>query len=206
MTEEEQKETRPILPPNRTFSYDAKEELYLSPQFSESAHPPPVKDYFEPTSDMDPKAEIGARPSLMKGTSQKSHQASVHFTEDLSRLDSYEDYQDNYSTHSLTPFAEGSRDAQKRGIRELGEQGVKYDSFAEEEESSRPSDFEVFLAQSRAQYESERERNWPTVEIDSESFVNKDGSKKGDKKVGYKRFAIVRKILRGVQAVIRYFL
>lgn len=37
-----------------------------------------------------------------------------------------------------------------------------------------PTDFELFLAKSRAEFERDRERNWPTVEIDGESVVNKD--------------------------------
>jgi len=64
----------------------------------------------------------------------------------------------DFSTHSRVPLAEASRMDNERGIGRMG----------------RLTDYEIFLAQSRAEFE--QERNWARIEIENESIHNKDGN------------------------------
>ena len=64
-----------------------------------------------------------------------------------------------------------------------------------------PTDYEVFLAKSQAEYEKHR-RDWVAIEIENESVGNKDGHEKNNP---WKAFAIVRIIARAIQVFIRLF-
>lgn len=43
-----------------------------------------------------------------------------------------------------------------------------------------PTDYEIFLAKSQADYERCRERNWATIRIDDESLVSKETVRQND--------------------------
>jgi hypothetical protein len=63
-----------------------------------------------------------------------------------------------------------------------------------------PSDYELFLAKSVADYQNAQKRNWPTVEIDDGSFVRVKQGRHADIR---KKLATLRGILRAVQVPVR---
>ena len=65
-----------------------------------------------------------------------------------------------------------------------------------------PTDYELFLAKSREEYDRDLRRNWPMVEIDEESSaVKNDGSRNFDMN---RVLTIMRHLLRVVQAFVRF--
>ena len=66
-----------------------------------------------------------------------------------------------------------------------------------------PSDYDIFLQKSRAEFERDKQRNWPTVEIDDSSFTNLPSSASAKNADRRKLFAMVRKILRCLQVFTR---
>jgi hypothetical protein len=107
---------------------------------------------------------------------------SVHFESIQERPESILTY------NSSIPYAESSRSAQDRE--------TSYENYRN------PSDFEIFLAKSREDYERDKQRNWPTVEIDEESFIQKHEIPK--KETPKKKLSTIRTVLRVLQVFIRY--
>lgn len=118
---------------------------------------------------------------------------SVHFNPDHVNIalpyDSTRPVSDTtYTSSNFIPYAESSKSPPlDRDIRDGTEE---------------PSDYDVFLQKSREEYERDKQRNWPTVEIEDASFSNgPSSSHNADRR---KLFATVRMILRILQVVMRY--
>lgn len=94
-----------------------------------------------------------------------------------------------YSSSSSVPYVESSK-TPPSAARNLGDTPEE------------PSDYDVFLQKSREDYERDKQRNWPTVEIDDASFTNQPSIAKNATR--RQLFAMVRKILRILQVFTRY--
>lgn len=183
-------EPTPLSKENRAFSFGEDIDLSLSipgqnPSAKKVGGVSPTEVESQPLT-----GDLGVWSSPKKQQSR----GSVHFShqEDIPTgipVDSDRPYSRlTYSTISSVPYAESSREAQERA--------TGYDS------QQYPSDYELFLAKSRTEYENAQRRNWPTVEIDDGSFLRAKQTKEGDKR---KRLASLRGIMRAIQVFVRYF-
>ena len=68
------------------------------------------------------------------------------------------------------------------------------------EEQTYPSDYEVFLAKSREEYEKQRRRNWPSTYHDQELLMNKSPNQRDNPT---KVFSGIRTLLRVVQLILK---
>jgi hypothetical protein len=67
---------------------------------------------------------------------------------------------------------------------------------------SNPSDYELFLAKTRAEYDEAQERNWPVVTVDEDQFVR--GKGREDIRRRRRRLAHLRTALRTLQVFVRF--
>lgn len=139
------------------------------------------------------RPELERRASSMRKGPPRLSGGSVHFNPDHVNValpyDSTRPVSDaTYSSSNIIPYAESSKSPPPE--RDLGDG------------TEEPSDYDIFLKKSREEYERDKQRNWPTVEIEDASFTNSPSStKNADRR---KLFATVRKILRILQLVTRY--
>ena len=177
----------PLSKEDRVFSFGDDPDLSLSLD----GKPSSVKEKRVDTELSRPELERRAS-SMRKGPPRLSG-GSVHFNPDHVNIalpyDSTRPVSDaTYSSSNSIPYAESSKSPPLE--RNLGDG------------TDEPSDYDIFLKKSREEYERDKQRNWPTVEIEDASFTNvPSSSKNADRR---KLFATVRKILRILQLVMRY--
>ena len=182
----------PLSKEDRTFSFGEDVDLSLSLP-STSVKKSEGKEY-KKFSAQPPSADLGGLTSIEehpKESSKKGDPQVGHY-EDISTEVPADNANPSYSrltfsTLSSRPYAESSNEARDRV--------TGYDS------QQYPSDYEVFLAKSREDYENAQRRNWPTVEIDDASFFRAKRGKEYDKR---KKLATFRAALRAVQVFVRY--
>ena len=112
-----------------------------------------------------------------------------HHHEITSKYEEEDSSTPEYSTSSSEPQIQVSREVNEGDI----------------ESSARhiPTDYEIFLAKSQADYEKHR-RDWVAIEIENESMGNKEpGDQKSNSR---KALATIRTIARVVQVLIRFIL
>lgn len=186
----------PLSKEDRVFSFGNDLDLSLSLPSSRRKSSPEVTfqtpsdresiDKFEYLEHDPLQSDIGATSKLRKSTRRST--GSVHFShhEGIPYDENRPISAITYSTRSSIPYAESSRSAEERG--DLGDRI--------------PSDFERFLAKSREDYERDKERNWPTVEIDDTTFLRaKEPAKHIDRR---KQYSSTRTVFRVLQVFTRY--
>jgi hypothetical protein len=184
----------PLSKQDRAFSFGNDIDLSLSlpstrkspPELSTQSSTPESVDKLEYLEHDPLHSDIGVSSSLKKtprrsvGSVHFSHHEGIPYDADrpIRGL--------TYSTRSSIPYAESSRSAEERMMD--GGHG--------------PSDFEMFLAKSRDDYERDKERNWPTVEIEEASFLPaKIVPSQFDRR---KRYSSIRTVVRVLQVFTRY--
>jgi hypothetical protein len=172
---------------DRTFSFGDGPDISLSGYGKSSSATEKQVDPAEPS-----RPELERRTSSMRKGPPRLSGGSVHFNPDHVNIalpyDSTRPVSDaTYTSSNFIPYAESSKSpALDRDVRDGTEE---------------PSDYDVFLQKSREEFERDKQRNWPTVEIEDASFSNgPSSSRNADRR---KLFATVRMILRILQVVMR---
>jgi hypothetical protein len=174
----------PLSKEDRVFSFGNDIDLSLSFPSGQKKSSPKVAIQTPSAADSVDKFEYlehdPLRASSNKRKSTRRSTGSVHL--------SHNEGIPYDSTRSSIPYAESSRSAEERG--DIGDRV--------------PSDFEMFLAKSKEEYERDKERNWPTVEIEDTLLLRaKEPSKHIDRR---KQYSSTRTVFRVLQVVTRYHL
>jgi hypothetical protein len=181
----------PLSKEDRSFSFGNELDLSLSGD----AKTPTAAAEETKSGGTSPPADLERTSSLRKGPPRLS-KGSVHFNPDHINIglpyDSARPVSGaTYSSSSSLPYAESSKSVPPPPVPQ--DQG---DSPEE------PSDYDIFLQKSKDEFQRDKQRNWPTVEIEDASFTNLPAanSKNMDRR---KLFAMGRKILRILQVFTR---
>lgn len=184
----------PLSKEDRVFSFGNDIDLSLSFPSAGKKSSPKVAIQTPSAGDSVDKFEYlehdPLRASSNKRKSTRRSTGSVHFShhEGIPYDENRPVSAITYSTRSSIPYAESSRSAEERG--DIGDRV--------------PSDFEMFLAKSKEEYEKDKERNWPTVEIEDTLLLrDKEPSKHIDRR---KQYSYTRTVFRVLQVVTRYHL
>jgi hypothetical protein len=156
-------------------------ELYTQPSSTqESLDKVEYREHDPLHSDIGVSSSLKKQPRRSAGSVHFSHHEGIPYDENrpISGI--------TYSTRSSIPYAESSRSAEER----------------RSDGGHVTSDFEMFLAKSRDDYERDKERNWPTVEIEEASFLPaKIAPSQFDRR---KRYSSIRTVVRVLQVFTRY--